>query len=132
MNFSSLVLMERDKESNQFIRELGSFEVSDGAEYITKMYYDGEKINVFFDTNKDVLEWEFSAIFDLFNEDIFTNKGYDIEEIDDEYNPTWKVRLDYFEDHKVMGEKISGLCDLIEDEMLKVFDNIKDKKEIYE
>ena len=132
MNFSSLVLMERNKENNQFIRELGSFEVSDGAEYITKMYYDGEKINVFFDTNKDVLEWEFSAIFDLFNEDAFTDRGYDIEEIDDEYNPTWKVKLDYFEEHKVMGEKISGLCDLIEDEILKVFDNIKDKKEIYE
>ena len=47
MNFSSLVLMEKDKESNLFVRELGSYEVSDGAEYVTKMYYDVKRLICF-------------------------------------------------------------------------------------
>jgi len=48
MDFSSLVLIERDKETNDIIRELGSYEIADGAEYITKLYYDGDYINLFF------------------------------------------------------------------------------------
>lgn len=132
MNFSSLVLMEKDKVSNLFLKELGSYEVNDGAEYITKMYYDGEKVNVYFDTHRDVEEWEYTAIYDLFNIEAFNSDGYQIEEIDDEYNPTWKVSFEFIEEHKDMEEKINNLCDLIADEVEKVFETIKDKKEIYE
>ena len=71
MQFSSLVLMERDKETNQFVRELGSYETSEGAEFVTKLYYDGELVNLFFDTHVDVEEWQFTAIYDYFNEEIF-------------------------------------------------------------
>lgn len=132
MNFSSLVLMEKDKDSNMFIKELGSYEVNDGAEYITKMYYDGEKVNVYFDTHKDVEEWEYTAIYDLFNTEIFNTEGYQIEEIDDEYNPTWKVSFKFIEEHKEMAERLNNLCELIADEVEKAFEIIKDKKEIYE
>lgn len=47
LDFSSLVLMEKDIKTNQFIKEMGSFAVNEGAEYITKFYYDGEKVNIF-------------------------------------------------------------------------------------
>ena len=132
MNFSSLVLMEKEKDSNYFIKELGSYEVNDGAEYIIKMYFDGEKVNIYFDTNKDVEEWEYSAIFDLFEENSFAEKGYDIEEIDDEYNPTWRLKFEYLEDHSEMQRKLIELCNLIEGKMINVFENIKDKKALYE
>lgn len=132
MNFSSLVLMEKDNDSNLFVKELGSYEVNDGAEYITKMYYDGKKVNVYFDTNRDVEEWEYTAIYDLFDLEAFDEKGYNIEEIDDEYNPTWKVSFQFLEEHKEMQDKLNLLCDLILGEVEKVFEVIKDKKEIYE
>lgn len=132
MNFSSLVLMEKDKDSNLFVRELGSYKVNDGAEYITKMYYDGEKVNVYFDTHKDVEEWEYTAIYDLFNTDVFNNEGYKIEEADDEYNPTWKITFQFIEDHDNMEKRLNHLCDLILNEVSQVFELIKDKKEIYE
>lgn len=131
MNFSSLVLMEKDKESNSFIREIGSYEVTDGAEYITKMYYDGEVVNIFFDTNKDVEEWEYSAIFDLFNYDLFLEKGYKIEDVDDEYNPTWKLTFDFSEDHEIMSNKIKEVCNIISESMDTVFYDINGKQELY-
>lgn len=131
MNFSSLVLMEKDKESNAFIREIGSYEVTDGAEYITKMYYDGEVVNVFFDTNKDVEEWEYSAIFDLFNYDLFLEKGYKVEDVDDEYNPTWKLTFDFSEDHEIMSNKIKEVCNIISESMDTVFYDINGKQELY-
>lgn len=131
LEFSSLVLMEREKDTNFFVRELGSYEVDDGANYITKMYYDGEKINLYFDTDRDVEEWEYTAIFDLFNEEAFTGKGYSINEEDDEYNPTWVLKFSYDEEHSIVQGKLKEICLIIQEEMLKVFEMIKDNKEKY-
>lgn len=131
LDFSSLVLMEKDKESGMLTTELGSYEVNDGAEYITKMYMLEDVVNIFFDTNRDVEEWEYSAIYDLFDETIFEEKKYKIEFIDEEYNPTWLVKFDYHEDYDIMKEKINELCSLIKDEMEKTFESIKGKEEEY-
>lgn len=131
MNFSSLVLMEREKESNFFVREIGSYEVGGGAQNITKFFYDGEMVNAYFDTGKDVEEWEYSAIFDLFNRENFENKGYKIEDIDDEYNPTWLVKFKFIEDHIDMQKKLNDLCDIIEISINEVFNDVKDKQEEY-
>ena len=38
MDFSSLVLMEKDNETGFIKKELGSFEVSEGAIYVKKLY----------------------------------------------------------------------------------------------
>lgn len=131
LEFSSLVLMERDKETNFLIKELGSYEVSEGALYVTKFYYDGDKVNMFFDTNRDVEEWEYSAIYDLFNLDAFEEAGFIIEEIDNEYNPTWLLKFDYMGEYKDMADKINTACELIEDEMERVFEAIKGKEDSY-
>lgn len=131
MNFSSLVLMEKDMNTNQLIKEMGSYEVTEGAEYIQKFYYDGSKINVIFETIKDVEEWEYSAIFDLFDERSFTQNGFQIEQIDDEYNPTWLVKMDFIEDHAAMQQKIGSLCVIIEENIQKVFEDIKGHEEEY-
>lgn len=131
MEFSSLVLMEREKDTNLFVRELGSYQVDEGAEYITKLYYDGEMINLFFDTKDDVEEWQYSAIFDLFNIEGFVNSGYSIEDVDDEYNPTWLVKFKYSEEHSEVEDSLKELCNLIKDEMEIVFRNIEGKEEEY-
>ncbi|MCH5138141.1 hypothetical protein JMF89_13110 [Clostridiaceae bacterium UIB06] len=131
MEFSSLVLMEKDKETNFIVKELGSYEVGEGAEYITKMFYDGEKVNIYFDTKEDVEDWEFSAIFDLFNEEEFVKREYSIEQVDDEFNPTWLVKFDFIEEHTTMADKLNQLCALIGTSITKVFDDIKGKEEEY-
>lgn len=131
MNFSSLVLMEKDKKNNKFIREMGSYEVGDGAEKITKFFYDGEMVNVYFDTGRDVEDWEYSAVFDLFQKEVFEEKGYSIEDVDEEYNPAWHVKFSYSEDNKEMTQKLNNLCDLIDISLNKVFEDIKDKKDCY-
>lgn len=132
MEFSSLVLMEKDKETNFIVKELGSYEVGDGAEYITKMFFDGDKVNVYFDTKKDVEDWEYSAMFDLFNENEFVQNEYSIEQVDDEYNPTWLVKLDFISDHITMADRLNDLCGLIETSITKAFEDIKGKQEEYQ
>ena len=132
MEFSSLVLMEKEKETGFMVKELGSYEVGEGAEHIVKMFYDGDKVNLYFDTNKDVEEWEYSAIFDLFDTEEFDKIGYILEEIDSEYNPTWLLKFNFDEEYSVMADKFNILCTLINTTMDKVFEDIKGKKEEYD
>lgn len=131
LDFSSLVLMERNKETNHFVREMGSYKVNDGAAFVTKFFYDGEKVSMVFDTGKDVEEWEYSAIFDLFNTEAFEQSRFIIEEMTDEYNPTWILKFDYIEEHNDMEDKINEACSLIEEELENVFEAIKGKEEEY-
>ena len=131
MDFSSLVLMEKDKETGFIKKELGSFEVSEGAIYVKKLYMLDDIVYMYFDTNKDVEEWEYSAIYDLFNDEVFKEKGYEIEEDLDEYNPTYIIKFKYVYDYSLIKEKIQECVSLIESEMNNVFEAIKGKEEEY-
>lgn len=131
MDFSSLVLMERDKETNFLIKELGSYEVGEGATFVTKLYCIDGEVNMYFDTGKDVEEWEFSAIYDLFDLSIFENKGYIIEEVDDEFNPTWVLKFPYVDEYIDMKEKVNEACSVIEEAIGKVFEDIQGKESEY-
>ena len=131
MDFSAIVLMEKDKETKFFTKELGSYEVNDGAEYITKLFYDGEKVNLYFDTNKDVEDWEFSAIYDLFDEESFSDIVGSIEPYDEEFNPTWIVTFDYDEDHNILNNRLNNICTKIKEEMEKVLNDIEGKSVEY-
>ena len=93
MDFSSLVLMEKDKETGFITKELGSFEVNEGALYVRKLFVIDNIVNLYFDTNKDVEEWEYSAIYDLFNKGVFIENGFEIDEDLDEYNPTFILKF---------------------------------------
>ena len=132
MDFSSLVLMEKDKETGFIKSELGSFEVNEGALFVKKFYVLDEVVHMYFDTNKNVEEWEYSAIYDLFNTDAFIEKGYEIEEDLDEYNPTYIIKFKYEDDYDVMKEKVQEAVSVIEKEVNSVFEAIKGKEAEYQ
>lgn len=131
MDFSSLVLMEKDKETGFITKELGSFEVNEGALYVKKLFVLDNEVNLYFDTNKDVEEWEYSAIYDLFNIKRFEEEGFRIEEELDEYNPTFILKFPYKEEHLEMKDVLDKAVELINEEMEKVFLAIEGKEEEY-
>lgn len=131
MDFSSLVLMEKDKETGFVSKELGSFNVDEGALFVRKFFVEDGIVNLYFDTNKDVEEWEYSAIYDLFNQDAFKENGYELEEDLEEYNPTFIIKFDYDDEYSNMQEKLDKIIALIKTEMENVFKNIEGKEEEY-
>lgn len=131
MDFSSLVLMEKDKETGFITKELGSFEVNEGALYVRKLFVIDNIVNLYFDTNKDVEEWEYSAIYDLFNKGVFIENGFEIDEDLDEYNPTFILKFKYSDEYIDMKEMIDKAVNLISKEMNNVFKNIEGKEEEY-
>ena len=131
MDFSSLVIMEKDKETGFIKRELGSFEVDEKDLHVKKLYVIDNEVNLYFDTGKDVEEWEYSAIYDLFNEERFNEAGFKLEEDLDEYNPTFILKFQYKEDHNDMKEILDKAIEMIYEEMENVFETIKGKEEEY-
>ena len=131
MDFSSLVLMEKDKETGFITKELGSFEVNEGALYVKKLFVLDNEVNLYFDTNKDVEEWEYSAIYDLFSIKRFEEEGFRIEEELDEYNQTFILKFPYKEEHLEMKDVLDKVVELINEEMEKVFLAIEGKEEEY-
>lgn len=131
MDFSSLVLMKKDKETGFIEKELGSFKVDEKALYVTKLFVIDNEVNMYFDTNKDVEEWEYSAIYDLFNKETFEEAGFKVEEDLEEYNPTFILKYEYKEKYEEMNELIQKAVDLISIEMSNVFEQIKGKEEEY-
>ena len=131
MDYSSLILMEKDKETGFVVKEIGSYNVSEGAEYIKSFYVLDDKVYIKFDTNKDVEEWEYSAIYDVFNAELFENEGFEIEEVEDEYNPTYLVKFKYEDNREYISEKLALCIDLIEEAMEKAFSDIEGKEEEY-
>ncbi|MFT8342710.1 DUF6762 family protein [Clostridium beijerinckii] len=131
MDFSSLVLIEKDKETGFIKKELGSFEVNEGALFVKKLYVLDDIVYMYFDTNKNVEEWEYSAIYDLFNNEAFNEKGYEIEEDLEEYNPTYIIKFNYVDDYDVMKGKIQEAVSIIDNEMNAVFEAIKGKESEY-
>lgn len=126
MEFSSLVLMERD-ENNNFIREIESYDLCTGSQYIDKFYYKEGHVYIYFNTGKDVKDWEYSAIYDYFNEAIFIEKGYEIRFIDDEYNPEWELKYAYLDDYQENSETFRNVSSVINDEVEKVLSIISEK-----
>lgn len=131
MDFSSLVLMEKDKETGFIKKELGSFQVNEGALFVKKLYVLDEIVYMHFDTNKNVEEWEYSAIYDLFNSEAFTESGYEIEDDLDEYNPAYIIKFKYKDDYDLMKKKIQEAVSTIEREMNLVFEAIQGKETEY-
>ncbi|SHJ86593.1 hypothetical protein SAMN05444401_4112 [Clostridium amylolyticum] len=131
MDFSSLVLMEVDPKDKKFLRELGSYEVSQGAEYITKFYCDGSDIFINFQTDRDVEDWEYSAIFYVFSKEAFANNGYKIEDKDDEYNPSWIVSFPYTEDREEIQKNLDLIGEIIESSLKDAYKEILGKEEEY-
>ena len=76
-------------------------------------------------------EWEYNAIYDVFNLELFENEGFSIEEVEDEYNPTFLVKFKYEDDYEYINEKLSLCIELIEEAMEKAFNDIKEKEEEY-
>lgn len=131
MDFSSLVLIEKDKETGFIKKELGSFEVNEGALFVKKLYVLDDIVYMYFDTNKNVEKWEYSAIYDLFNNEAFSEKGFEIEEDLEEYNPTYIIKFNYVDDYDVMKGKIQEVVSIIDNEMNAVFEAIKGKESEY-
>lgn len=131
----TVILMEKNKESGLLEKEIGNYTLSEHGNLIEGIYmtHEGEKDLVYarITTDKDVEDWEFSAILDYYDEDWLKEVVLSCKEIDETYNPTWEVIVEFVEAQEGMQKKLEDLLNKHKRALDQVYDIIKDKKEEY-
>lgn len=120
---SSLVLMKR--EEGILTSELGSYEIESGIELVYKAYVENDRVKLFLTTDRDVEDWEYNEIYDNYETEALSSKGFEVEEIDDEYNPVWCVSFKYQDEHESMDSALNDIIGYHEEELNRIYNEIK-------
>ncbi len=131
-----IVIMQKNKKTGLFEKELQTLSIEKYEQFILNIYAlenEDNKIflNIKLTTDIDVLDWEYNAIYDYYDMDIFKNLGYEIIECEDEYNPTWEISFEYTEDNKQLVEKVNSILEYHNKELNEIKNIIKDKEGEY-
>lgn len=133
---TAIVIMQKNKKTGLFEKELQSLVIAKYEQYILNIYALKDEdnklfLNIKLTTDRDVLDWEYDAIYDYYDIDIFKNLGYEIIECEDEYNPTWEISFLYKEDLEELTKVVNDILYYHNEEIREVINIIKDKEREY-
>lgn len=123
LDAKGLVLMQ--KEDGSLTDELGSYEIESGLELVYKAYVELDTVKLFLTTDRDVEDDEYNEIYDNYNIEGLEEKGFKVEEIEDEYNPVWCIKFRFEEDHNDVQEALNEAIGFHEDELKRIYAEIK-------
>ncbi len=136
MEETFLVLMLKDKETGFLDREISSYKIGENEDLIVNIFATEENdekiiVHLKITTDKDCEDWEFDAIYDYYDNEIYNGMISSFSEETEVYNPTFKLTFDYDSDDDKMEEFIKNILDLHKKELFDVYETIKDKEEEY-
>ena len=131
-----IVIMQKNKKTGLFEKELQTLNIYKYDQFILNIYAlerENNKIylNLKLTTDKDVLDWEYNAIYDYYDMDIFKDLGYEIIECDEEYNPTWEISFEYIDNNQEITNIVNNILEIHNKELTEVFNIIVDKEGEY-
>lgn len=131
-----IVIMQKDPKTGFLEKELASLTIMENENLIVNLYVQEDeseklKMHIKLSTDKDVADWEYSAIFDYYDTNIFDDYADNVKEEEDYYNPTWKISFDYIDDTNELEEKITKILEVHRNELNDVYETIKDKESEY-
>lgn len=125
MEAKSLVLM--NKKNGILEEELGSYEIEDGLEYIFKAYVEDGIVKLFLTTDRDVSDEEYNEVFDMYDGSFTGEEGFEIEEVEEEYNPVWSVSFEFDGDYDKVKEKLNYIIKKHKNEIDEIMKSINSK-----
>lgn len=134
MEETIIVIMLKDKNTGFLEKELASLDLTENVEYIVNIFAvdeeEGRKLHIKLSTERNVEDWEYSAIYDYYDTECFAGRA-EVIDADDDYNPVWEVVIDYKEDIAVLADNVAELLAIHRKEIEDVFETIKDKESEY-
>lgn len=132
-----VVIMLKDSKTGFLDKELCSLSLNKNEEYIINVYVTEENsaqrlLHLRLSTERDVLDWEYSAIFDYYDSERFNGKVIKVLEIEDYYNPAWELVLDYIDDTSEIEAQVEEILELHRAELEDVYSVIADKESEYD
>lgn len=134
-NSNVVIIMLKDAKTGQLEKELGVYSIDAEQTNIFSIVAikddDNIEINLFLTLDKEIEDWEYDAIFDYYDTDIFDKSEVLIEEEDGHLNPVWKFIFKYRDDIRYVENYISKIINLHEKELVSVYEAIADKRNDY-
>lgn len=142
MSFS-IILMIKD-EMGIMEKELGVYNINDEYSSLISEFYakripdeemeDGKgnyNCHMMLTTDRDLSDWEFNAVYDYYNEQVFTNENVTFKEMDSFYNPTWELTFPFIENESELESNINNFIQIHLGELISIYEAIKDKESDY-
>lgn len=133
----AVIIMKKDAETGFLDKEVGSYMIKEHGDYIDSIYVleqDGKNIaHMRVSTDFDVQDWQYSAIYDYYDEDKVKalEDVLSIEAIEEEFNPLWEIRFVLPEIEEAAEEMMVRILTSHKNELDEVLEEIKDKEEEY-
>ncbi|MCI5679961.1 MAG: hypothetical protein MR278_08305 [Bacteroidales bacterium] len=133
MEETVIVIMLKDAETGFLEKELGAYSISENGELIFNIYAEGEekKVVMRLTCERELQDWEYDAVYDYYDTETVGALVDSIEEEDGHYDPVWVVTFPFAEEQDVMEQKLTDILDAHKEELLSVYEAIKDKEDDY-
>lgn len=135
MEDTYLVLMLKDKKTGFLDKELNAYKILENEDLIVNIFATEEEnsliVHLKITTDRDCLDWEFDAIYDYYDNEIFSDMILSFEEVTEVYNPTFELTFKYLENDNDMEEFIQKILNIHKTELLDVYNTIKEKEGDY-
>jgi hypothetical protein len=135
MDDLSLVIMEKEEMTGYLSQELGSYHIEVDAELIDRVFAvneDGSKVvHMYITTPGDFKDWEYNAILDNYEMELYEGIVLSIEEDEDSYNPGWHVRFNFDDNDDLMEEKLNSILKIHSGEVQRVLSGLGSMEDIY-
>ena len=133
MEETVIVIMLKDAETGFLEKELGAYSLSENGELIFNIYAEGEekKVVMRLTCERELQDWEYDAVYDYYDTETVGALVASIEEEDGHYDPVWVVTFPFAEEQDVMEQKLTDILDAHKEELLSVYEAIKDKEDDY-
>ncbi|MCI8804831.1 MAG: hypothetical protein HFE59_02895 [Clostridiales bacterium] len=136
MDDTIIVIMEKNVKTGFLEKELASLTLAENENLLVNIFVQEEneklKTHLKVSTGRDVSDWEYSAVFDYYDTDVFKDSAESVSEEEDCYNPTWEIIFDYTEDIEELEKRIIKILNIHKNELSDVYDTIKDKEDEYD
>ena len=131
----SVIIMEKDVETGFLNRELGSYSIQYDITLIDRIFASSDNsnlvINMYVTVQGDFQDWQFNAILDNYNMELYDEKILSISEDEDSYNPTWLIKLNFEQNDDAMERKLNEILTIHSTELQRVIEEIKDMENEY-
>ena len=133
MEDTVIVIMLKDAETGFLEKELGAYPLPETSGLMFNIYAEdeGKEVVLRLTCDKELQDWEYDAVYDYYDTETVGALVDAIEEEDGHYDPVWVVRFPFAEEQDVMEQKLTDILEKHQEELLSVYEAIKDKEDDY-
>lgn len=137
MEETLIVVMLKENETGLFSKELFTLSIDNNEQYLLNISgcenNDVLTLEILVTTDREVCDWEFDAIYDCYETSAFDDvpSVLEVTEVDDVFNPTWKIVFKYDENEGVVEKTVNQILECHKNELEEVYKSIKDLEEEY-